>query len=204
MEKKKRNLLVVTHTAPYPPSRNGETLRVHNLLHHLHAEWAIDLICLQPCEKKYEEALSSIYHEVFLTDAAEHLQEGYEQKGYFSKIRFLFSPPQHLFSLNYPYSPAMHQLTTKIAASKKYDAILAVRAHIFGFYLNNLRNFNITCDVGDSTNLFLKSLAKTRIWGKERLSLYYAYFYNKRWEKRYLLCACKKITAITERDKNES
>jgi len=182
------------------PITNGGRLRIYNLTINLLKNWNIDIICLKPEEEEYQNQIKTIFRNVYFVERFS-LNTNRQKESYLKKIKHLFLPPKNLYALPVNYLPQFNYLIQHQISIQSYKAILVFGASTFGFYLSNLQQNNIICDAGDALSLYIKSIASAKmIGGREWLSLYYAYLYNLRWEKKYL-AKCKKIIAISERDK---
>ena len=182
------------------PITNGGRLRIYNLTINLLKNWDTDIICLKPEEEEYQNQIKTIFRNVYFVEGFS-LNTNRKKESYLKKIKHLFLPPKNLYALPVNYLPQFNYLIQHQISIQSYKAILVSGASTFGFYLSNLQQNNIVCDVGDALSLYIKSIASAKmIGGREWLSLYYAYLYNLRWEKKYL-AKCRKIIAISERDK---
>jgi glycosyltransferase involved in cell wall biosynthesis len=193
-----KRLLVITNKSPLPV-KDGAALRVYNLITNLPHFWDIDLICEIPENDEFKEKIIKSFKNVYFFI---NKDQCYPLKiNNFEKIKNLLWPVQNLYSYNINYSKEFDNLIKRTILENSYDAILCFWAVNYGFYLTNLNNINITCDVCDSLSLHIRSLAKAKkVFSREWISLKYAYIYNLRWEKKYL-ANCKKLVIISERDK---
>lgn len=195
----KFNLLVITDISPLP-IMDGYSLRVYNLMINLFKYWDVDLICLKPEKEEFENQLKAIFNNnINFVEIWKHFNN--KKLKHLERIKNLLLPPRYLYTLNIDYLPYLETLIKHKISHKFYDSILCHRASTFGFYLSQLYNLNIVCDVIDAANLYIRSImSNKKIGSREWLSLYYAYLYNQRWERRYL-AKCRKITTVSERDK---
>lgn len=194
----KFNLLVITDISPLP-IMDGYSLRVYNLMINLLKYWDVDLICLKPEKEEFENQLKAIFNNINFVEIWKHFNN--KKLKHLERIKNLLLPPRYLYALNIDYLPYLEALIKNKISRRFYDSILCYRASTFGFYLSQLYNLNIVCDVIDAANLYIRSImSNKKIGSREWLSLYYAYLYNQRWERKYLV-RCRKITTVSERDK---
>jgi len=194
----KSQLLIITSNSLLPV-KDGADLRIYNLITNLPKIWDIDLICVKPETEQSQKEILAAFRNVYFAEYFEGDQPRILK--YSDKVKNLISPSKNLFPFDVAYSTHLYNLIQQAISIKSYEAILCFWTSTFGFYLSNLQDLNITCDVCDSTSLYARSMRKTKkLFGKEWLSLYYAFLYNLRWENKYLT-NCKKLITITERDK---
>ncbi len=194
----KTKLLVITSNSLLPV-KDGAALRIYNLITNLPQNWDIDLICQKSETEQSQAEIIEAFRNVYFVENSEAVQP--KKLKYLERITNLLSPLQNLYSLNVNYSRNLDILIRQVITANSYDAILCFWASNYGFYLSNLNNLNITCDICDSASLHIKSLTNAKkVFGREWVSLNYAYLYNLRWENKYL-ANCKKLVTISERDK---
>lgn len=196
-------LLFVSVPSPLPII-DGYTLRIYNLISNLPGEWKKDIICLRPKQTKWESLLNQQFRNSFFIDSQNTLQ-GVPVRTDVRRhhhLKNLIFVPHCVYALNEAYIEEFENVIRCCIEESRYDAILVSGAYPFGFYFSRIRHQNIVCDVIDSNSLYLKNaIDNPNNTVRQSISLYYAYLYNARWEKKYL-SSCNKLVVISERDKS--
>ncbi len=191
----KSSLLVVSPIIHPCAIQNGIALRIYNLLNTISYNYNIELITCSNSSFKETEINTNFFAAEYFVNTSTHHRHKINQH---TKL-YNYFPSRYLYS--WPsYNIEFHKALLGLLDRYRYDAIYCSHASTYGYYLYDLSNLNVICDVCDSTLRFQKNIFLSSSCVRTKLSMIYNMILTIIWEYKYL-SKCKKLTVISKSDK---